>query len=137
MKTHRSRRLLLASALAMILAACSEATLISLQINMWGGDHIGITLTATGGTVEYDCAMGRIDQPITLQNGRFDVRGVHWPGQGGPIGVDTFPTPRPARYQGSVSGDRMTVTVTLTDKNEVLGTYTAWKGRSPNVIKCL
>jgi hypothetical protein len=135
MRTHRSRHLLLASALA--LAACSEMTLVSLEINTWGGDHIGITITATGGTIEYDCAMGRIDQPIRLQNGRFDVRGVHWPGQGGPIGVDTLPTPRPARYQGSVSGDRMTVTVTLTDKNEVLGTYAAWKGRSPNVIKCL
>lgn len=129
-------RLLLASAL-LAAAACSDMTLISLEINTWGGDHFGISITWTGATVEYDCAEGRIDQPIVLNNGRFDVRGVHWPGQGGPIGVDTTRVPRPARYQGTVSGDKMTVTVTLTDTNEVLGTFTAWKGRSANVLKCL
>ena len=61
----------------------------SISIKTWGGYHIGIKITATGGTVQYDCAMGRIDEPIRLRDGHFDVTGVHWPGQGGPIGVDT------------------------------------------------
>ncbi|HEV8599108.1 MAG TPA: hypothetical protein VGQ69_07080 [Gemmatimonadales bacterium] len=44
---------------------------------------------------------------------------------------------RPARYDGRVRGDTMTLTVTLTDPNEVLGTCTLVYGRSPYVFKCL
>jgi hypothetical protein len=119
------------------LAACGDITSFSLTISTWGGGHIGLVITATGGTVEYDCAMGRIDQPIVVREGRFDVTGVHWPGQGGPIGVDTTRTPRPARYQGTVKGDWMTLRVTLTDTGEPLGPFLLQRGGNPQVVKCL
>jgi hypothetical protein len=131
------RRQLLLAGLLIVLAACGDITSFSLSISTWGGVHVGLTITASGGLLEYDCAMGRIDEPIVVRQGRFDVTGVHWPGQGGPIGVDTTRVPRPARYQGRVTGDRMALTVTLTDTNESLGTFDLTRGASPRVFKCL
>ncbi len=125
------------AALALLLAGCGEITSFSLSISTWGGSHIGIEITVSGGTVHYDCATGRIDQPITVREGRFDVTGVHWPGQGGPIGVDTTRAGRPARYLGTVRGDRMTMTVILTDTGETLGLYQLRKGASPFIVACL
>ena len=125
------------AAILILLAACGEITSFSLSLSTWGGVHLGLTITASGGLLEYDCAMGRIDEPIVVRQGRFDVPGVHWPGMGGPIGVDTTRVPRPARYQGRVTGDRMALTVTLTDTNESLGTFDLVKGASPKVFKCL
>lgn len=121
----------------LFVTACGDLTGLSIEISTWGGDHIGIIITATGGTVEYDCATGRIDEPIVLRDGRFDVVGVHWPGMGGPIGVDTTLPPRPARYRGTVRRDWMTLTVTLTDTNEALGPFLLERGRNPSVVKCL
>lgn len=123
--------------LGVLAAGCAEMTSFSISISTWGGSHIGIEITATGGTVQYDCAMGRIDEPIRVRDGHFDVTGVHWPGQGGPIGVDTTRVGRPARYLGTVRGDRMTLTVILTDTGETLGLYQLRKGGSPNILACL
>jgi hypothetical protein len=125
------------AALALLLAGCGEVTSFSLSISTWGGSHIGIEITVSGGTVQYDCAMGRIDQPITVREGHFDVTGVHWPGQGGPVGVDTTQAGRPARYLGTVRGDRMTLIVILTDTGETLGLYQLRKGASPFIVACL
>jgi hypothetical protein len=126
-----------AATLALLLAGCGEITSFSLSISTWGGSHIGIEITVSGGTVQYDCAMGRIDQPIMVREGRFDVTGVHWPGQGGPVGVDTTRAGRPARYLGTVRGDRMTLIVILTDTGETLGLYQLRKDAAPTIIACL
>lgn len=123
--------------LALLLAGCGEITSFSLSVSTWGGSHIGIEITVSGGTVQYDCALGRIDQPIVVREGNFDVTGVHWPGQGGPVGVDTTRAGRPARYLGTVRGDRMTMTVILTDTGETLGLYLLKKGAAPNILACL
>jgi hypothetical protein len=133
----RPRRADLAAFGLLAIVACGEITSFSLSISTWGGTHIGLVITVTGGAVEYDCAMGRIDEPIVVRDNRFDVRGVHWNGQGGPIGVDTIQTPRPARYQGTVRGDWMTLRVTLTDTGELLGPFVLQRRGNPNVVKCL
>ena len=136
---RRPRLPLAASLLAasVLLGGCADLTSYSLSIATWGGSHIGIEITASGGTVQYDCAMGRIDGPISVRDGRFDLPGVHWPGQGGPIGVDTTRVGRPARYLGTVQGDRMTLVVILTDTGETLGIYQLRKGANPNILACL
>jgi hypothetical protein len=61
---------------------------------------------------------------------------LHYLGIGGPAGVDRV-HPRPARYEGSVKGDTMTMTVTLTDTKEKVGTYELIRGGSAHVVKCL
>ncbi len=118
--------------------ACLEPGVPSLITGEWGGPHLGMIATATGADLEYDCAMGTIAGGIRPDaGGRFSAVGEHFPGHGGPIRIDEQGERHPARYEGTVRGNTMTVTVTLTDSNQVLGTYTLVRGASPHVIKCL
>jgi hypothetical protein len=110
----------------------------TVSLGAWGGDHVSLLLTATGGTLEYDCAHGAIDQPFVIDSaGRFQLAGTHTREHGGPIRKDEKPDKHPARYTGAVDGDTMTLVVTLTDSNEVVGTFTLTRGRMARVVKCL
>ena len=116
----------------------------------WGGPHLILTVTASGATLEFECAHGAIDQEIALDaNGRFDVRGTyegeagaatdisisHEDGNG--VSKATTSTGHPARYTGRVTGQTMTLTVTLTDPENTLGTFTLTSGATPRLRKCL
>ena len=120
----------------LLVGGCSDLTITSLEFTTWGGQHIGLVITVTGGTVEYDCAEGEILEPIRVVGGKFSALGLHYLGIGGPVGTDRV-HPRPARYEGNVKDDVMTMTVTLTDTQEKVGTYTLERGASPHVVKCL
>lgn len=130
------RPAVLATTLSLLAAGCSDITVNFLSFSSWGGIHIGLTITVNGARVEYDCAEGEILEPIRPVNGRFTVQGVHRAGLGGPIGGDAV-VPRPARYDGTIRGDRMTLTVILTDRNELLGVFELQGGADPRVFKCL
>ena len=124
--------------LAGTLAGCLEANAPMLVTGDWGGQHLGLVATSAGADLEYDCATGRITQPIQPNSsGRFSVLGEHYPGHGGPIRIDEAQVQRPARFDGVIRGDTMTLTVTLTDTEESLGSFTLRYGRSPFVFKCL
>src|SRR5213593_126833 len=102
----------------------------------WGGPHISMEVTETGAEIEYDCAHGRITEKIVPdRNGNFEVKGIHVREHPGPVreGEDNE---QPASYRGSIHDDTMTLTVTLTGKNETLGTFTLEHGSSGRVRKC-
>lgn len=104
----------------------------------WGGVHLGMVASESGAELEYDCAAGRIEEPILPDaNGRFVAFGRHFPGHGGPIRIDETQEFRPARYEGRVQGMAMTLTVILTDTQETLGSFGMVRGASPHVLKCL
>lgn len=104
----------------------------------WGGTHIALEVTDKGGQVEYDCAHGTLDEPLVLDSrGRFDVHGSHTPEHGGPIRDGEPSLSRPAHYSGRVDDDRMTLTVTLTDTGEPIGSFTLTRGEAGRVLKCL
>jgi hypothetical protein len=104
----------------------------------WGGEHVALEVTADGGRVEYDCAHGGFDDPLALdQRKRFDVTGTHTPEHGGPVWEGEMSESRPARYAGRVDGGRMTLTVTLTDTGEILGTFSLTQGAAGRLTKCL
>lgn len=130
--------------LTLALTACSGTSADtttappSALIGTWGGDHAGLVATSTGGTLEYDCAAGRIIGPLLpASDGRFVASGTHTPGHGGPIRIDEVLSSRPARYTGRVTGDLLSLTVVMTDSNATVGTFALTRGRSPNVVKCL
>jgi hypothetical protein len=101
----------------------------------WGATGVILEVTAKGGTIEYDCGRGTLDQPLTLDRaGKFSVTGRHFR-EGGPTRSDD--TGQPARYDGIVSGGEMALTVTLTDAKTTLGTFSLEYGRSPILRKCL
>ncbi|SRR6266542_2186743 len=104
----------------------------------WGGDHIRLAVTATSATTEYDCAHGTIDQPLMAdRDGRLSVTGTHTFEHGGPIRVDESADRHPARYEGRLIDDTLQLTVTITDTQQTLGTFTVKRGAAPRLLKCL
>lgn len=107
-------------------------------VGMWGGEHVALDITADRGRIEYDCAHGDLAGSLEVdRGGRFDVTGTHTPEHGGPVRGDEKPISRPARYAGRVEGGRMTLTVTLTDTGDILGTFTLTQGVAGRLTKCL
>lgn len=120
------------------LAGCMAPEVPQVVTGTWGGVHLGLVASDTGAELEYDCASGRITGPVRPDgDGRFSAAGTHFPGHGGPIRIDEVREERPARYDGTVRGSKMTITVTLSDTNDGLGTFSLVRGASPQVIKCL
>ena len=103
----------------------------------WGAEHIVLTADRSGGTLEYDCAVGTIDQPLIVgSDGQFDLVGTHTRGAGLPVHQGELPDIHPARYSGHVSGNTMTLTVRLTDTGDVLGPYTIVHGNGGSLYLC-
>ena len=126
--------------LAMLLAvvACSATTQPEDLTGAWGGRSVALLVTGAGGVLEYDCAAGTIDQPLQPEaGGRFSATGTHTPGQGGPVREGDIPEVFPARYDGEVSGDTMTLTVTLVASGQSVGAFTLTRDASPRLTRCL
>lgn len=102
----------------------------------WGGVHAGLTLTETGGTINYDCAHGGLNAPVVPDAaGSFAVVGVHVREHGGPIRVGEVPDSLSARYVGQVSRDRMTLRVFA--GADTLGPFKLQLGVAPQLVRCL
>ncbi len=125
----------------LLVAACAtspnEASRVDRVPNgEWGGEHVRLTVEDTGGTVEFDCAHGRLEGPLTLDaDGRFDVKGT-LVGEGGPVRKDEAENARPARYRGETDGQRMNLGVTL-EAGEDAGTFSLARGGRAKLFKCL
>ncbi len=105
-------------------------------VGAWGGRHAALTLTNTGGAIEYDCAHGGLAAPIRLGiDGRFDVRGVHIREHGGPVRIEEPVDSVPARYIGRIMGDRMTLRVIVDP--DTLGPFELKRDGAPQLLKCL
>jgi hypothetical protein len=105
---------------------------------VWGGLHIRMEVAAGSASIDYDCANGLINGPLTVdRNGNFNLRGTHTREHGGPIREDAKPDSHPALYAGSIKGDTITLSVKLTDTDEDVGTFTLKRGNVGRVLKCL
>lgn len=102
---------------------------------LWGGQHISIQVGARSATIEYDCANGVIDGPLTVDaDGNFNWRGTHRMERGGPIRADEKANEHPATYTGSIKGNTMTLTLKLADSEAE--TFTLEKGKEGELVKC-
>lgn len=129
---------LLGGALILLAPACATQPEVGDPIGAWGGDHIAMSIAADGATLEYDCAAGAIDGAVTPDpEGRFRATGTHDIGHGGPVRQDEGPDRHPASYQGRITGDSMTLTVTLTDSGTQVGTFDLMRGAAPRIVRCL
>ena len=101
----------------------------------WGGDHISIEVKEKLASIEYDCAHGVIEGPLVVDaNGRFNLRGKHTPERGGPVRADEQEQSQPANYVGSISGNKMTLTLKLEGADDE--TFTLEKGKPGELFKC-
>jgi ketosteroid isomerase-like protein len=102
----------------------------------WGGDHAGMQVTDRAASLDFDCARGSIDGPITPDDqGRFDVPGTYVQEGPGPTRPDQL-RGKPARYRGKVEGNTMTLSVELSGADVSIGTFTLVRDRLPRIRKC-
>jgi hypothetical protein len=124
--------------LLVLAAACDDSPTSADLLGQWGGEHIGMTITAAGATLEYDCASGTMDEGLIPDaHGRFEVRGTFTPGKGGPEIEGEEPVVYPALHQGTTDGEAMTLHVTRLDTGEGVGTFSLARGATPRVFRCL
>ena len=137
--TNRNKLLVLVSLILLIAASAvsKPKKMQHVASGAWGAPHIRINVAQRSATIDYDCANGTIDGPLTFDSkGRFSWRGTHRREGPGPIRVGSESDGRPAIYTGSIKGDTMTLTVKLTDTNEVVDTFTLKRGGAGRVFKC-
>ena len=119
-------------------AGSPSAASATAQTGTWGGTHIALDVAATSAHLEFDCAHADIATAFTLDgNNAFDLTGTYVREHGGPIRPGTPPDSHPASFTGTVSRDRMTLTVRLTDSGDAMGTFALVHGSPGEVFKCL
>jgi hypothetical protein len=115
----------------------SEQTGGSVSEGVWGGEHIHLEVSNKGATLEFDCAHGKILEPLTLDHaGRFQAKGTFTREHGGPVRETENDAGQAAKYSGSIKDKKMTLSITLTDSSESLGTFNLVQGREGDLVKC-
>jgi len=99
----------------------------------WGGDNAGLIADDTSAHAHIGCTYGNVHQQIVADaSGKFDVPGEH--------DITAYPVDRgiqhPARYAGTILGQTMTLTVTLTDTAVTLGPVQLTLGKEPRMGPC-
>jgi hypothetical protein len=115
--------------------ACPTATSahITEVVGTWGGDNAGMIVNSTDVHVHIGCTLGDALGPINPDaNGRFEATGTY--------NVDAYPVDRgithPATFTGQIIDQTMTLTVSLTDTQRVLGPVTLVYGKEPKMGPC-
>ncbi len=120
------------------LAGCS-GTIIGISTGeSFGGVGVLLVVREAGADLEFDCATGRIEEPMTFSaDGTFDVDGTFTPGMGGPVREDDPPIPEAARYMGVLRGARLTLSAILVADGTTIGPYQLRRGEEPLLRRCL
>lgn len=118
-----------------LISCAGAADMQRIPIGLWGGKHINIDVAEKSASIEYDCAHGVIEGPLEVDaNGRFNLRGTHTPERGGPIHANGSEPAHPATFTGSISGNKMTLTLKLEGADDE--TFTLEKGKQGDLFKC-
>ena len=123
------------SLLLLIAVACytSPSDPVTEISGTWGGDNAGLIATDSSAHVHIGCTLGDTSTPIHPDvYGDFDVVGKY--------NIDAYPVDRgifhPARFTGHVSGNDLTLSVTLTDTGAQYGPVTLVRGKEPKMGPC-
>ncbi len=107
-------------------------------LGSWGGSGIELIIEKGSAGIRYDCAEAEIDSKIMIsEQGNFSVEGVYIRRTPGPIRVGKSPQRQPAIFEGKVSGNTMTLSVTLTESKEKIGEFTLKKDSNGVIRRCL
>lgn len=106
------------------------------SVQKWGARGISLQMTAEGANVEFDCAQGRIFQPIQPNaSGEFSLAGTYTAQRGGPVQKNSTSTGVPATYKGTINGATMNLQIILSDGSQ-LPPFTLTRGSAGRLIKC-
>jgi hypothetical protein len=139
MKRMRRKILMAIVTVVAMLAAMPAASSLAakktrLRGNIWGSEQAIVTVTAKGATIEFECADGTIDEPLTInKDGTFDLSGTFTPRSHGPT-RDDGPAQVKSRYAGRSDGNSLEFTIKLSDTT--LGPFTVKRGEHPALKRC-
>jgi hypothetical protein len=104
----------------------------------WGGQGVSMEVTEDGANLSFDCAHGSIAQAIAPDsNGKFAIKGLFAREHPGPIREGEDNGGAPATYAGVIEGETLTLTITLTQGNESVGTFTLTNGKTGRLRRCM
>jgi hypothetical protein len=127
-------RLLIVLSIATVIACNGRlAPPITQVVGTWGGDNAGLIVADDRAHVHIGCTLGEASGPIHPDaEGRFETDGTY--------NIDAYPVDRgivhPARFTGQIAGQRMILTVVLTDTTHQLGPVTLVYGKEPKMGPC-
>ena len=103
----------------------------------WGGQGISMEVTDSGATLEFDCASGTITEAIaTDSSGKFSAKGLFARQHPGPTREGEDTEGQSATYDGVISGENLTLTITLVKGNEKVGTFTLTRDKMGRIRRC-
>jgi len=109
----------------------------TVQTETWGGEHVRIEFNDGEARVEFDCAHGTITDPLkTDSEGRFALNGTYVREGPGPIRLNVPRVSQPARYSGTIKGEEMSLSITLNNASQEIGTFTLTRGSAGLIRKC-
>lgn len=104
-----------------------------LALGAWGGEQVMLSVARDKAVLRLGCAEGELPMPILLNgDGHFAVDGSYTAHGGGPSTSDEKAAP--ARYEGALVGDRLTLTIR---HGKAIDTYVLTQGVQAKVIRCL
>jgi hypothetical protein len=105
------------------------------SIGLWGGSDLEMQVTPQGAELEFDCARGKILEPLLPdETGKFHAKGT-FQTQHGPVRRDQPQRGIDVVYAGTVQGDTMQMEFALEDK-ELPEKFVLVRGQSGNLKKC-
>ncbi|HEX8247622.1 MAG TPA: hypothetical protein VF599_05605, partial [Pyrinomonadaceae bacterium] len=103
----------------------------------WGAAGVNFVVEDNGVKIEYDCAAGEISQKLSIdEQGNFSANGIYTRRYPGALRVKLPPKPQPARYEGKISGDKLTLRVTLTETDETLEEVVLRRDTTGRIRRC-
>lgn len=103
----------------------------------WGGQGVSMEVTDSGASLDFDCATGSITEAIVPDSaGKFTVKGLFARQRPGPTREGEENDGQAATYAGVVSGENLTLTITLARSNEKAGPFTLGHGKPARIRKC-
>ena len=119
--------------------ACIDTSSYLVDAGPWGGRGAALVVHESGVKIEFDCAFGYIDLPLTAdRNGQFLIEGRFVRELGGPgRPSDAQPKSTPALFSGLISTGQLVLFVELPEEHRKLGPYTLNKSQQAELEKCL
>lgn len=140
--SYHARLFALLLSVAAVSAACylDDAVLTTggkLSVGTWGGDNAGLIVNDTIAHAHIGCTLGNFPAPVTVDDeGRFTVSGSYVL-RAYPVFIGPY---HPAQFAGRIAGNRLTLTVTVSDtvekKSVTLGPVTVTFGQEPRMGPC-
>lgn len=104
----------------------------------WAGSGMRLVIGESCVNMQFACAEGEITQKLQIdEHGNFSANGVYIRQNPGPLRVDSPPKHQSARYEGKISDKTMTLKITLTETNEVIGDFTLELNKKIRLQRCL